>query len=145
MRTVNGNLYYKHLNYFITDLKHICCRLDSFKWTTGWWLHMASEITQSVGTNWHNFLPVFWMDWEKQQQTKDDRIMAVLQTYVREVPSLNLQLLAHHGILPSFQVYSRHSTITIWHFCGDLLKWHKIRENTKPSKHRSYRHVASTI
>lgn len=39
--------------------------------------------------------------------------MAVIQTYVQEVPRLNLQLLARHGILQSFQVHSRHSTITI--------------------------------
>jgi hypothetical protein len=71
--------------------------------------------------------------------------VAVLQTHVQEVPSLNLQLLARHGILQSFQVHSRHSKITILHFCVDLLKLHKIQENTKPSKHRSYGHLASTI
>jgi len=48
--------------------------------------------------------------------------MAVLQTHVQEVPSLNLQLLAHHGILQSFQVHSRHSKIKILQFCRDLLK-----------------------
>jgi len=109
------------------------------------WSHTASEITQSVVTKWHEFLPVFCRDWEKLQQTKDDRIAAVLQTHVQDVPSLNLQLLARHGILQSFQVNSRHSKITILHFCGGLLKWHKIHENVKPSKHRSYGHLASTI
>jgi hypothetical protein len=71
--------------------------------------------------------------------------VAVLQTHVQEIPSLNLQLLARHGILQSFQVHSKHSKITILHFCGHLLKWHKIQGKVKPSKHRSCRHLASTI